>query len=1183
MKILHAADIHACRDRWAECSASLDTLAEAGHREAVDLFALSGDLAHGPLQDSERDIFDALCAKVQALADIAPVALIYGTPTHDAPGSLEVFARLQARHPIVILRPGKVYYFGSSAGNRTWKELRDFPVKERDELLLFGIPEPSKKWLLAEAEATGKDDSDRMARDAMRALCLGLGGIRQQHSDLPCLVLYHGEIAGAQTATGYQSEVGTGLALSRDELAAIGATYYALGHIHNPQQVGDLPAFYAGSAYPIDWGETHKAGANLVQIEEYPGTKNPITGEDRSGCFVAQVSRVPFPHPQRVKLSRHPDDSAPLLVESFAGRQVWLEMTATREEAAELDADRILSSMLEDGALPGSRVTLNVLPTETVRAGEIVEKKRLRDKVLVYGEASAITIPETVLAKADELERDAAARGEAGQGAHIRIDRLRLKGAIGIWKKSKKDEIDLDLEGLGSGVLALVGANGYGKTTILENLHPWPCMLTRDGKLADHFRLKDSARDLYFTDMRTGFRYRALISIRADIASNSAEYYLWRDSGDGQGLVAVEGVTGRKEAYEAAIGQLFGSLAMYLQTAFVTQRPNKYAPELSQATQGERKALFAELAGIDYLSRYAEAAKARGDVLDSDLLRLEATIAAAADVDEALARAASEIDEAGQAQAAAEQDAAGAAERGRALSGERDQAAARVTDLERRAARASQVDREIIEVDAILERIRREVEGFTRAAEGRGAAQAELDRIAAFEVEAAGLRAEKAELDELERRDREEFRGQQDDFRAYSQHQLLPELEKARKAQAAAEKTLAVARARLPAPVADTCPTCGQTLPEDRLEVLRHAHSEAEAEVSRLEAAETAAAQALSKAKAAYEANAREFSELKPPMPRSFPGAARLAELNAELDFSDAAALRETMRAADEAAVRIDEAGRRRADAETRRAALTEERATLGSADELTPARASLAAKEREVAAEVERYRISWGAIEAAKARAQAAARAQADAEKRRAARDEAAAARDAKACERDDWRLLERAVGPNGIQALELDALSPSIAAVSNGLLSAAYGSRYQIEFRTTRIAGKGSKTKQVEDFEIYVLDTETGDEQTIDSLSGGEAVWIRKALYDGFAIIRARNTGTQFLTAFLDEADGALDPEARMLYLRMLEAAHRESGRYQTILVTHSKELQAMVERTIDVARLGPREVKTESEVAA
>ena len=72
------------------------------------------------------------------------------------------------------------------------------------------------------------------------------------------------------------------------------------------------------------------------------------------------------------------------------------------------------------------------------------------------------------------------------------------------------------------------------------------------------------------------------------------------------------------------------------------------------------------------------------------------------------------------------------------------------------------------------------------------------------------------------------------------------------------------------------------------------------------------------------------------------------------------------------------------------------------------------------------------------------------------------------------------------------------------------------------------------------------------------------------------------QFLTAFLDEADGALDPEARMLYLRMLEAAHREAGRFQTILISHSTEIQAMVERVINVADLTARETASMEAVA-
>jgi len=47
---------------------------------------------------------------------------------------------------------------------------------------------------------------------------------------------------------------------------------------------------------------------------------------------------------------------------------------------------------------------------------------------------------------------------------------------------------------------------------------------------------------------------------------------------------------------------------LYLRTAFSTQRPTKNLPDLTDATAGEKKTLFVELAGIDYLQQFSEAA-----------------------------------------------------------------------------------------------------------------------------------------------------------------------------------------------------------------------------------------------------------------------------------------------------------------------------------------------------------------------------------------------------------------------------------------------------------------------------------------------------------------------------------------------------------------------------------------------
>jgi DNA repair exonuclease SbcCD ATPase subunit len=118
--------------------------------------------------------------------------------------------------------------------------------------------------------------------------------------------------------------------------------------------------------------------------------------------------------------------------------------------------------------------------------------------------------------------------------------------------------------------------------------------------------------------------------------------------------------------------------------------------------------------------------------------------------------------------------------------------------------------------------------------------------------------------------------------------------------------------------------------------------------------------------------------------------------------------------------------------------------------------------------------------------------------------------------------------------------------------------------------MGGAGKKTRQIEDFLIYVIDAEDGEAVLLDDKSGGETVWIKRALYDAFAVIRKRNTGFAFRTCFQDEADGALDSAAKTAYSRMLEAAHAESALRHTVIITHSEEVKAMIPQKIDMEEL-------------
>ena len=147
--------------------------------------------------------------------------------------------------------------------------------------------------------------------------------------------------------------------------------------------------------------------------------------------------------------------------------------------------------------------------------------------------------------------------------------------------------MEIEFDSFEPGFLAFVGVNGSGKTTLIENMNPYPHMLTRTGKLQDHFILRDSFRDLYFIDERTRTEYRSFMQIDGANKSGSIEYFLYKNG---------EPITnGRKDDYEQKIMKLFGSLPLFLRSVFVSQKQPKNLPDLSEATKREKKALFREL------------------------------------------------------------------------------------------------------------------------------------------------------------------------------------------------------------------------------------------------------------------------------------------------------------------------------------------------------------------------------------------------------------------------------------------------------------------------------------------------------------------------------------------------------------------------------------------------------------
>jgi exonuclease SbcC len=1146
MRIAHIADLHCCKEHQKEALESLDEICLSLTTTPVDLIAVAGDTWDASMLNTEASGFNDFVARIQNLATFAPVVMIYGTPSHDTDGSLEVFRKIRAKNAITILEAAKPYFLENG---------KIVETSTAPEALIFGIPEPRKKYLLANA-TTGKEETENAIRDAMQKLCFLLAAKRREFPDIPCVMLYHGDVAGSSLQNDRTIERGTGIAISIDDLASIGADYYALGHIHKPQQVGTLPAYYAGSIYPKDFGETHKAGFNIVEIA------------DRK----TDVKRIDFSHPQNMKIEGGSDVK---IDGDYTGKRVWLEITCTKEERVLLDEDKILSEIRSHGAEEGSRVTISEIPTETVRAAEITEAAGVSEKFKVWAENSGIEVKDSILQKIKELDSEISTESAKAKGSWELVS-LNLRGAIGIYKGLKKDEVSINFDSFDSGLIALTGDNGKGKTTLIENCHPYPKMLTRKDKLQEQFRLRDSFREVVYRDRDTGRMVKCVIQVDGETKSGSCNYFAYDSYDGGKSWSAVPGLDKNLKPYEEFVEATFGPLELYLRTAFITQRPTKNLPDLTDATAGEKKTLFVELAGIDYLQKFSEAAndrvKANAEKVHDSEIRiqmLESSLSRKNEIETSLAESEKTAKE-------KQSVLDGITASGKKAREELNGAQERFNAEKDRLNKENGLKDDVSTLESEISNIESEISRNQEAAEKRAENEKVIAEYEDLQKVIAEEQKKRAAINEANSAKMSEYLQEKSEFDAktaeikYAVDDFTNEKHAVETNILTAENEIRF-KERDIAEISDTCPTCGQKLPEEKILELNAKKAEAEKAVKVLEAGITGNRSRVSEiekkiSELKQELSEFAFSEPVKPKREEFDASAE-NEATAKLNAINIEKAKSELETAKTAAVRIEGLTSQIAD---KKKLLENAEKTLreveskrddGAENALNEAQKkidSLTEKFTSVKAELAGINAT---IEARKKSLAEVAESEKELEK---VRKEAEKAKS----ESVEWELVSKAFGKDGIQALELDALAPGISETANRILKSGYGDRFSISIETTRIGGSGKKTKQIEDFKIMVNDD--GDVTALENKSGGESVWIKRAIYDAFAVIRRRNTGFAFLTCFQDETDGALDASAKTAYCRMLEASHEAGKLRHTIIITHSNEVRAMIEQKIAMESL-------------
>jgi len=168
---------------------------------------------------------------------------------------------------------------------------------------------------------------------------------------------------------------------------------------------------------------------------------------------------------------------------------------------------------------------------------------------------------------------------------------------------------------------------------------------------------------------------------------------------------------------------------------------------------------------------------------------------------------------------------------------------------------------------------------------------------------------------------------------------------------------------------------------------------------------------------------------------------------------------------------------------------------------------------------------------------------------------------------ELSQWILLSQALSVNGIIAMTIDDAGPQISAICNSLLEECYGGRFLVRLSTQSETATGV---QKESFEIHVEDTLRGESKLLGDMSGGEKVWINECLVRAIALHMGQSASVGFKTLFSDESDGPLDETRKRQFMDMKRAVLKRGGYQCEYLITQTPALWEMCDAVINVADL-------------
>lgn len=396
MKILQLADIHARDKDIDEIKKCLEFIVETAKAETPDIIINAGDTFDSSLIKADSQSAKMIFRVFQELANIAPVAIIIGTKSHDGQ-TAEILRYIKAKYPIhVSTRPEQLYLCEGDIGIDP--HMPGSPQEASIEAIISMVPAPDKSFFQSD---NGIVVSEMEIAQAMSVLFGGFAAQAQDYA-VPHILVGHWNTTGALVSE-TQTLTGVDIELSKDQMAMANADLVCLGHIHKAQDLGD-GIFYSGSITALNWGEMEDKGVYMHGINTDMGNPNR-----KDWSIASRFIKTPSKTLLRISEDLTKDGYGindlvgTVVTKDLKDTYIKIEAKVFQDEVKSIDKEKIKDFFLSVGAKEVT-VDLIVIPRENVRSQILLQLKTLSEKLIEQARLREEAVPDSILVKAALIE-----------------------------------------------------------------------------------------------------------------------------------------------------------------------------------------------------------------------------------------------------------------------------------------------------------------------------------------------------------------------------------------------------------------------------------------------------------------------------------------------------------------------------------------------------------------------------------------------------------------------------------------------------------------------------------------------------------------------------------------------------------------------------------------------------------